>query len=213
MLTFYSNLASSNAQKVHFFLEHAKIPHTTKVVDLASGEQMSEAYRKINPSEAVPAIDHDGFLLAESNTILRYLAHKFEKLDMYPMELQARVKVDQMIDFATLHVTRWVQSLFWNTVLAPMLKRPVSQAGIEEAHMQLERYLPRLESRLAQSGGFLCGEKFTIADASFIPLVAQARQMQLDFSKHPATQTYAEHLLALPAWKKTADDIRKAFGS
>lgn len=211
MLTFYFNPASSNSQKVQFFLTYAQIPHTSKMVNLATGEQMSEAYRKINPSEAVPAIDHDGFTLAESNTILRYLAHKFEKFDAYPMELKARVKVDQMVDFTTLHVSRWVQGLFWNIVLAPMLKRPVSQAGIEESKMQLERFLPRLERWLANSGAFLCGDKLTIADASFIPLAAQARQLQLDFGKYPATQKYIERALALPAWKKTEDDVRKAM--
>lgn len=212
MLTFYSNLASSNAQKVHFFLEHAKIPHTTKVVNLATGEQMTEDYIKINPFGAVPAIDHDGFHLSESNTVLRYLAHKFEKYDAYPKDLNSRAKVDQIMDFTTMHVSRWIQGLFWNIVLAPMLKRPVSQNGIEEAHMQLERYLPKLEHWVKNSGGFLCGDTLTVADAGFLPMVAQARQLKLDFSKYPAFQKYGDKILALPAWQKTEDDIRKFFG-
>ncbi len=211
MLTFYSNLASSNAHRVHFFLEYAKIPHNTKVVDLAKGEQMSPTYMEINPFGAVPAIEHDGFTLSESNTILRYLAHKFEKFDAYPKELNERVKVDRMVDFTTLHVSRWIQSLFWNMVLAPMLKRPVSQNGIEEAHMQLERFLPKLDHWLQNSEDFLCGHKLTIADASFLPVVAQAHQLKLDYSRYPAIQKYADRVLALPAWKKTEDDIRKLF--
>ena len=51
----------------------------------------SAEFRKINPIGVVPVIDDDGFRLRESNTIVRYLAEKHGRADLYPKDLQQLV--------------------------------------------------------------------------------------------------------------------------
>jgi len=47
-------------------------------------------YAKINPFKQVPAIDDDGYVLAESGAILLYLAEKSGKL--IPSDLKGRAQ-------------------------------------------------------------------------------------------------------------------------
>ena len=47
-------------------------------------------FRKINPVGVVPVIDDGDFRLRESNTIVRYLADKHGRADLYPKDSNAR---------------------------------------------------------------------------------------------------------------------------
>ena len=44
--------------------------------------------------QVLASFETDGFVLRESNTILRYLCAKHSRTDLYPSELQARALVE-----------------------------------------------------------------------------------------------------------------------
>ncbi|KAL1444551.1 hypothetical protein MTO96_029766 [Rhipicephalus appendiculatus] len=48
-----------------------------KNVNLATKEQLSEQYLKINPFHKVPALEDDGFIVYESAAIVYYLLRKY----------------------------------------------------------------------------------------------------------------------------------------
>ena len=47
-----------------------------------------DAFRKLNPNAMVPVLIDDGFVLWESNTIVRYLASRFEPAALFGATLQ-----------------------------------------------------------------------------------------------------------------------------
>jgi glutathione S-transferase len=57
----------------HVALEEVGIPYETQKMDLAAGDQRSEAYLRINPRGRVPALVVDGSVLTENEGILTYL--------------------------------------------------------------------------------------------------------------------------------------------
>ena len=77
MLTlYYAPGACSMA--AHIVLEESGEKYEPKKVDLAGGEQRTEAYLKINPQGRVPVLRLDnGEPLAENTAILPYLGKRF----------------------------------------------------------------------------------------------------------------------------------------
>jgi glutathione S-transferase len=65
---------SGNSYKVRLLLAHLGIPCEVIDVDILKGESRTAEFLKINPNGRTPVLDDHGFVLAESNAILAYLA-------------------------------------------------------------------------------------------------------------------------------------------
>src|SRR5689334_21630026 len=97
MLTLFDYLPSQNAWKVRQLLHHLQAPYRTEHVSIFEGEGQRPEYLAINPTGAVPAIRlDDGRVLAESNTILAFLA---EGTAYLPSDAFGRAKVLQWLSF------------------------------------------------------------------------------------------------------------------
>ena len=70
----YNVAYSGNSYKVRLLLAQLGIPHAIIEIDILKGESRTAEFLKINPNGRTPALDDDGFILAESNAILAYLA-------------------------------------------------------------------------------------------------------------------------------------------
>ena len=82
---YYSPGACSMAS--HIVLEESGEKYEAKKVDLAGGEQRTEAYLKINPLGRVPVLRlESGEPLAENTAILPYLGKRF---DLWPKDAVA----------------------------------------------------------------------------------------------------------------------------
>ncbi len=96
MLTlFYAPGACSMA--AHIALEESGERYEAKKVDLAGGEQRTEAYLKIHPLGRVPALRlDDGQPLTENTAILPYLGKRF---DLWPKDSLGDAKAMSLIGF------------------------------------------------------------------------------------------------------------------
>jgi glutathione S-transferase len=70
----YDSAISGNSYKVRLLLSQLGIPCTIVPIDILKGESRTAEFLKINPNGRTPVLDDDGFVLAESNAILAYLA-------------------------------------------------------------------------------------------------------------------------------------------
>ena len=70
----YNVAYSGNSYKVRLLLAHLGIPCEIIEVDILNGESRTAEFLKINPNGRTPVLDDNGFVLAESNAILAYLA-------------------------------------------------------------------------------------------------------------------------------------------
>src|SRR5258708_2541417 len=81
----------------HIVLEESGETYTPQRVDLAKGEQKTEAYLKIHPLGRVPALRLDsGEPLAENTAILPYLGKRF---GLWPTDAMAEAKALSLIGF------------------------------------------------------------------------------------------------------------------
>ena len=78
MIRVWGRVNSVNVQKTLWALAELDLAYERTDAGLQFGVVDSPAYRTMNPNALVPTIDDDGFVLWESNVIVRYLATKYE---------------------------------------------------------------------------------------------------------------------------------------
>jgi glutathione S-transferase len=102
MLTlYYAPGACSMA--AHIVLEESGEKYEPRKVDLAAGEQRTDAYLKLNPQGRVPVLGlDDGSPLAENTAILPYLGKRF---GLWPTDPLAEARALSLIGFfaASVH--------------------------------------------------------------------------------------------------------------
>lgn len=77
MLTIWGRKNSSNVRKALWCAEEAGLEYRTVDAGGAFGLVDEPAFRAMNPNGRVPVIEDDGFVLWESNAIVRYLAARY----------------------------------------------------------------------------------------------------------------------------------------
>jgi glutathione S-transferase len=164
MLTIYGRDSSSNVQKVLWLCEELGIPYTSAHVVPPGTARNSADYLKLNPNGLIPAIDDDGFVLWESNAILRYLAAKHASGTLFPNDLRVRADGDRWMDWQATALAPLMGILLRQIVRTAPDKR---DAGlIASTCAETCAKVLTLESAL-KGRDFIAGKDFTIAD---IPL-------------------------------------------
>lgn len=78
MMTFYDCSTAPSPRRARILLSEKKVVYETVQVDLRSGEQLSEAYRQINPLSTVPALKTEsGIVLTDNAAITAFLEAKY----------------------------------------------------------------------------------------------------------------------------------------
>src|SRR6185312_13094333 len=100
MLKLYSYFRSSASYRVRIALHWKALKFEYIPIHLVKdgGEQLKAEYRKINPMAHVPALDHDGFLVAESMAIIQYLDEVFPSAKLFPSLPEDRARVMQICE-------------------------------------------------------------------------------------------------------------------
>jgi glutathione S-transferase len=157
MLTlYYAPGACSMAS--HIVLEESGEKYEPRKVDLAGGEQRTEAYLKINPLGRVPVLGlDDGSPLTENTAILPYLGNRF---DLWPKDAIAEAKALSLVGYfassvhpAHAHVGR-PERYTADTSAFP---------GIKEAGLKtFNTYLKQIDGMLAGREWF--ADKYSVLD-------------------------------------------------
>jgi glutathione S-transferase len=90
MIKLYDCTTAPSPRRTRMFLAEKNIEHENIQIDLTKGEQMSDAFRKINPGCTVPAlVTEDGVTLTENAGIAAYLEALYPEVPLLgttPME-------------------------------------------------------------------------------------------------------------------------------
>ena len=161
MLKILGHPASSNVQKVLWCCGELGLPFERRDIAGPFGGNRTPEYLALNPNGLVPTIDDDGFVLWESNVIVRYLAAKHGGGRLYPADLRKRADAERWMD--------WQQT----TVAAPMgvlfralLRKPaeaIDPAALDGARGRATAAWEILDRALA-SHACVAGDDLTVGD-------------------------------------------------
>jgi len=193
MLHLYATPLSSPANKVRFCANYLSIPYEVHYLNLSAGEHKKPEMLAINPCGKIPFINDEGFYLAESNAIIRYLADKRQS-SLYPRELQQRALVDQWIDYASQHVAMATSKILFNTLFYKLKNVSKDERSFQEGHEFLKQYLPVVEQQLAKHT-FIAGANFTLADISMLAALDACETVEVDLSSYAHISEWREKLM------------------
>ena len=199
MLKVWGRVNSINVQKVLWALDELGVPYERVDAGLAFGVVNEPFYRAMNPSARVPTIEDDGFVLWESNAIVRYLAAKHGAGSLWPSDLKTRADAERWMDWTSIHANPAMTTAFVGLVRTPAGKRDMAQitASAEATAQQFQI----LEQGLADRD-YVAGKSFTMGD---IPVGANVyRWSMLDVKRPrlPRVERYHERLKERPAFRK-----------
>ncbi|MFA7667602.1 MAG: glutathione S-transferase, partial [Burkholderiaceae bacterium] len=112
MLKVWGRRNSINVMKVLWTCDELALPFERIDAGLQFGVIDTPEYAALNPDRKIPAIDDDGFRLAESNTIVRYLAAREGRTDLLPTDARQRARVEQWMDWASFSLSGGMAPLF-----------------------------------------------------------------------------------------------------
>jgi glutathione S-transferase len=170
------------------------------------GSLKSEPHILRHPFGRVPVLDHEGFMLYETQAILRYLDRVLGGASLTPSDARAAGCMDQVMNICDWYLFRDVNAVIgFQRIIAPrLLGLPTDEKAIAEAMPKgLATFLEL--SRLLGSKPFFAGDDLSLADLQIAP--------HIDFlSATPEWQVLTANTPNLVAWlqRMNARDSFKA---
>jgi len=200
MIRVWGRANSVNVQKVLWTLGELALPFERIDAGGAFGQVDKPDYRRLNPNGRVPTIEDDGFVLWESNVIVRYLAAKHGAGRLAPSDGQAHALADQWMDWSLSVLLPIMTPLFWALVRTPPEQR--DPAAIARHTQQLGEAMSILDRRLAQSA-FVAGPSFSMGDIPVGALTYRWFALDIPRPELPALAEWYARLSERPSYRTT----------
>ncbi|HET7200221.1 MAG TPA: glutathione S-transferase [Burkholderiales bacterium] len=199
MLKLWGRINSINVQKVLWALAELGVGYERTDAGLQFGVVNEPFYRKMNPNGRVPTIEDEGFVLWESNAIVRYLAAKHGAGTLCPNDPKQRADADRWMDWATSTVAPAITPVFWGLIRTPAEKR--DPKAIEEGIEKLGQAFQVLEQSL-EGRDYVAGKSFTMGDIPLGTFVYRWHALDVRRPRLPRVEDYYRRLQGRPAYRK-----------
>jgi len=180
ILRIWGRINSINVQKVVWCVDELGIPYERIDAGGAFGKTKSPEYLAMNPNSMVPVIEDDGFVMYESNAIVRYLCAKYPEKGFWPAELRARADVDRWMEWLSNTLVPATREAFWQLIRVAPAQRDA--AAIEKSREGSEHLFAILDAHLANSR-YMTTHGFTAAD--IVTGCAAHRWLNLPLERRP----------------------------
>ena len=204
MLKIHGRNNSSNVQKVVWALDEMGLSFERIDAGGAFGIVETPEYKSMNPNSRVPTMDEDGFVLWESNAIVRYLAAKHDNGGLCPSDLRQRADADRWMDWQQTTVAPAIFPIFWGLVRTPEPDRDAK--AIEAGRKAMLPLMQILDNRLADQT-FMVGDVFTMGDIPLSINVFRFFTLIDDRPKMANLEAWYDRICARAPFKKNIMDI------
>ena len=207
MITLYDCATAPSPRRARILLAEKGVAHATVEVDLRHGEQLGDAYRKLNPQCTVPALHTgDGPLLTDNAAIAAYLEARYPQpplLGVTPHEKAEIASWNWRIEFEGLLAIAEAMRNSAPALANRALPGPVDYAQIPELARRglarLQQFFVTLNERL-DGRDFVAADRFSIADITAVVAVDFARVVKVRPGEpHPHLQRWRSAMAQRPA--------------
>lgn len=199
-MKFYDCSTAPSPRRVRIFLAEKGISVPTVQVDLRNNEQLTPAFRAINPDATVPSLElDDGTRINDAIGICVY----FEAIQPRPSLMGESAKEKAIITswqreverngfYAVMDAFRnWARGLKGRALPGPDDYEQIP-ALAERGRLRIAHFFERMNKRLAQSD-FIAGDRYSIADITGLVVV--------DFAQSSVKMTPTEEHKNLRRWR------------
>lgn len=173
-------------------LEEARVPYELTEVDIFAKEKVPTDYADRHPFGKIPALEHDGFRLFETDAIAAYIVDLSDDRNLVPTTAKDRARTIQIMRIMDHYA---YPSLVWGVFVEEVERKRVGQ--LDSAQVDLaRRSLTVLDGLMG--GRFLVGEQLTLADLWAYPMFTY-------FGMAPTGQRLIAEFPRLGSWKDAMD--------
>jgi glutathione S-transferase len=199
MLKIWGRTSSVNVQKVLWCADELGLDYERIEAGGAFGVVREPAYLAMNPNAVVPTIEDDGFVLWESNTIVRYLAAKHPSGNLYPSVPRARAEAERWMDWQLSTANGGMVTIFWGLIRTKPEER--NSGAIEAARHSMCEIWSRLDRHLADRD-YVAGDHFTMGDIPIGALVYRWFNLAIERNDLPHLRAWYDRLTKRKAYQK-----------
>jgi glutathione S-transferase len=164
-----------------------------ELVEVAPSGFGTEPHLSRHPFGRVPAFEHDGFALYETQAIMRYVDEAFPSTPLQPIELHPFARMNQIMGIYDSYLApSLVGGVLVQRFVMPKLGLPTDEAKVQASLPRVRLCLGEI-ARLAGDQEFLADEMVSLADLMVVPPLCY-------FKKMPEGQAQLSELPALAAW-------------
>jgi glutathione S-transferase len=190
---------SSNVQKVMWAIGEIGIEHERIDIGGPFGKNREAAYLAMNPNGLVPTLEEeDGFLLWESNSIVRYLAAKHGASVLEPADLRIRARASAWMDWQLSVLAPAITPGFIGLIRTPPEKR--NQAVIDESKKKTIAAFALLDAELAKHA-YVAGDAFSYGDIPAAVMANRYRQIVPERPAQPHFERWYAAIATRPPFK------------
>lgn len=227
-LHLYHSGLSNCSMRVRITLEEKNLPWTSHHFNLPKKEHITPEYFGINPNGVVPTLVHDGVVIIESDDIIDYLDKNFAKPPLRPTSEDDLEKMYWWMKSAVeIHVKAVKTFVYFHKMQGKMKQSEEQKQSYEKlqtnkeliafhehssgdgfsaeeakaAEQILDGFFTEADSIL-QDHQWLVGDRFSLADITWVPLHFTLIGAGYDFSRYPAVQAWADQLRERPSFQK-----------
>lgn len=199
MLKVWGRKTSVNVQKVMWAVAELGLPHERIDAGGPFGVVDTPAFAELNPNRLVPVIDDGGFVLWESNAIVRYLADSYGRGTLAPEGRYAFARADQWME--------WGNSMLYGDIISTAFIALVRTPARERNTAALAAAAKRAGERLAildrhlEARHFIGGDALSMADITVGALMYRYFTLEIERPALPSVAAWYQRLAARQAYQ------------
>ncbi len=207
MLEIWGRKNSSNVAPVMWTIGELGLEHTRHNVGGSFGKLDSPEYRAMNPNGLVPTMNDNGFVLWESNAIVRYLARQYGSGSLYPMDNKTLALAEQWMEWTKTTLYPGFFPIFWQLVRTDPQSQDLSL--VDRAAGTTAKNLEILDAGL-EGRKFVTGNEFSIGDVALGALFYRYYNLPVQRPSLPNVESWYDRLCQRPAYQQ---HVMIPFGS
>jgi len=183
-------------------LEEKGIDYELVPLDIFAAEGIPAWYLEHHPFGRIPAFEHDGFRLFETNAITRYVDEAFDGPALQPADTPGRARMGQMTGMLDAYGYR---AMVWDVAVERLEKPEPDETLIASGLSQAQTVL-RVLTSLKAPGPWLLGDHVTLADLHAAPIIAYFLKVadgQKLLAEFPEIQAWWDRIAARQAFAMT----------
>lgn len=204
MMKLWGRKSSINVQKILWCLAELGLAEGKDFeridAGLHFGQNRTPEFLKLNPNGLVPTLEDGNVVLWESNTILRYLARKYDRSNRFSADINTQYQSEKWMD--------WQLGTMWpplRVALLGLTRTPEADRNyplIQKSYQEADSLLKLFDQQLSTQK-YCAGDSFHIGD---IPLALCVNRWILLNQTFPEQTGPRTPLKNIDAWMKRLEE-------
>lgn len=176
--TLYGPTYSTYTRSMRMVLAEKGVEYDLVEVDMIGGAHHRPEWKQRHPFERVPAFEHNGFAIYETNAIAHYIDDAFPGRRLAHPHIQRRSRDQQIVEVINSYgYQRIVTEIVLRYFFADRAKGP-DTAAIAAAVPAAEHTLAAIQDLMLGSDPYLVGRDVSFSDLHLAPIVGYFTQFQ-----------------------------------